>query len=42
MREEAGLLLEYAEYDFDCAKDVLERFRYNYAVWLARQSVEKA
>lgn len=42
MREEAGLWLEDAEYHFDCAKDMLERSRYNYALWLARQSVEKA
>ncbi len=42
MREEARLWLEDAEYDYGSAVDMLDRSRYNYAVWLARQSVEKA
>jgi len=42
LRREAQLWLEDAEYDLQCAQDMLEKKRYNYAVWLARQSVEKA
>lgn len=41
MRKEAELWVEDAEYDIGCAKDMLSKKRYNYAVFLSRQSVEK-
>ncbi len=42
MREEAKLWLDDAKYDLDSAQDIFKSARYNYAVWLARQSSEKA
>lgn len=41
MRKEIELWVEDAEYDLGCAKDMLSKKRYNYAVFLSRQSVEK-
>lgn len=41
MREEARLWIKDALYDLECAADMLERGRCNYAVWLSRQAVEK-
>jgi len=42
MRAEIRMWQEDAHYDLDCAGDMLEKERYNYVVWLARQAVEKA
>lgn len=41
MRKEAELWRDDALYDLDCARDMLEKGRWNYVVWLARQAVEK-
>ena len=41
MRKEAEMWMEDAEYDLGCAKDLLEKERYNYAVFFSRQAVEK-
>lgn len=42
MRTEARLWIDDAHYDLDTARDMLEHGRWNYAVFLARQAVEKA
>lgn len=42
MREEAQLWLDDAIYDLESAQVMFDGARYNYAVWLARQAVEKA
>jgi HEPN domain-containing protein len=41
MRNDIRMWQEDAQYDLDCARDMLEHERFNYAVWLARQAVEK-
>jgi HEPN domain-containing protein len=41
VRTEAKLWVKDALYDLDCASDMLEKKRFNYAVWFARQAVEK-
>lgn len=41
MRAEARLWIEDAHYDLDTARDMVEHARWNYAVFLARQAVEK-
>lgn len=41
MRKEIIMWVEDADYDLECAMDMLEKKRYNYAVFLSRQSVEK-
>lgn len=41
MREEIKFWIEDARYDSTCAKDMLEKKRFNYAVFLSRQAVEK-
>jgi HEPN domain-containing protein len=41
MREEARFWLDDAIWDLDCAQDMLDNERYNYAVWLSRQAVKK-
>ena len=41
MRAEAKLWMDDARYDLDTARDMLEHGRWNYAVFLARQAVEK-
>ncbi|MEW6069919.1 MAG: HEPN domain-containing protein [Candidatus Thermoplasmatota archaeon] len=41
VRKEAELWAKDALYDFECAKDMLRNKKYNYAVFFARQSVEK-
>ncbi len=41
MRAEARFWIDDAKWDLECAQDMLDRERYNYAVWLSRQSVEK-
>jgi HEPN domain-containing protein len=41
MRKEAELWIEDSDYDLGTAEDLLEKKRFNYAVFLARQSVEK-
>jgi HEPN domain-containing protein len=41
MRKEAELWKEDSDYDLATAEDPYEKKRYNYAVFLARQSVEK-
>lgn len=41
MRKEAELWKEDSDYDLATAQDLYEKKRYNYAVFLARQSVEK-
>ncbi|MBU7025743.1 MAG: HEPN domain-containing protein [Theionarchaea archaeon] len=41
MRKEAELWIKDSDYDLATATDLLEKKRYNYAVFLARQSVEK-
>ncbi len=41
MRREAQFWVDDAKWDLECAQDMLDRARYNYAVWLSRQSVEK-
>lgn len=41
MRKEAELWIEDSDYDLATAEDLREKKRYNYAVFLARQSVEK-
>jgi HEPN domain-containing protein len=41
MRVDVRLWQEDARYDFDCAQDMLEHERFNYAVWLSRQAAEK-
>ena len=41
MRKEAELWIKDSDYDLATAIDLLEKKRYNYAVFLARQSVEK-
>ena len=33
--------MEDAQYDLDCARDMFEKERFNYVVWLSRQAVEK-
>lgn len=42
MREEARLWLDDAQYDLESAQIMFGNARNNYAVWLARQAVEKA
>jgi HEPN domain-containing protein len=42
MREEAKLWLDDAQYDLESAQIMLKAERSNYAVWMARQAVEKA
>lgn len=42
MREEAELWTHDSDYDLECARIMLDNGRHNYAVWLARQAVEKA
>lgn len=39
MRREAELWIKDSDYDLGTAEDLLEKKRYNYAVFLARQSV---
>jgi HEPN domain-containing protein len=41
MRREAELWIKDSDYDFVTAEILMENHRYNYAVFLARQSVEK-
>lgn len=41
MRKEAELWMKDSDYDLATAEVLLENERYNYAVFLARQSVEK-
>ena len=41
MREESRFWVDDAIWDLECAQDMLESERCNYAVWLSRQSVEK-
>ncbi|HHW14294.1 MAG TPA: HEPN domain-containing protein [Firmicutes bacterium] len=41
MRHEAELWVKDALYDLDCARDMLEKRRHNYAVWFSRQAAEK-
>ncbi|MBU7047597.1 MAG: HEPN domain-containing protein [Theionarchaea archaeon] len=41
MRKEAELWIEDSDYDLATAEDLLEKKRFNYVVFLARQSVEK-
>ncbi|MBU7011409.1 MAG: HEPN domain-containing protein [Theionarchaea archaeon] len=41
MRKEAELWKKDSDYDLATAEDLYEKKRYNYAVFLARQSVEK-
>ncbi|HID61530.1 MAG TPA: HEPN domain-containing protein [Anaerolineae bacterium] len=41
MRNDIRMWQEDAHYDLDCAHDMLAHGRFNYAVWLARQAVEK-
>ncbi len=41
MRREAEFWRDDALYDLECAKDMLDKGRWNYVVWLARQAVEK-
>ncbi len=41
MRKEAELWIKDSDYDLATAKDLREKKRFNYAVFLARQSVEK-
>jgi HEPN domain-containing protein len=41
MRKEAELWKKDSDYDLATAQDLYEKKRYNYAVFLARQSVEK-
>jgi HEPN domain-containing protein len=41
MREETRFWVDDATWDLECAQDMLDRERYNYAVWLSRQAAEK-
>ncbi len=41
MREEARFWVDDAIWDLECAQDLLDNERHNYAVWLSRQSAEK-
>lgn len=41
MRPEIEIWIEDANYDLETAKDLFEKKRYSYAVFLSRQSVEK-
>lgn len=41
MREEARFWVDDATWDLECAQDMLDHGRHNYAVWLSRQSIEK-
>jgi len=41
MREEARFWVDDAVWDLECAQDMLDNERYNYAVWLSRQAAEK-
>ena len=41
MREEARFWVDDAIWDLECAQDLMDNERHNYAVWLSRQSAEK-
>lgn len=41
MCEEARFWVDDAIWDLECAQDLLDNERHNYAVWLSRQSAEK-
>lgn len=41
MRPEIEIWIEDANYDLETAKDLFEKKRYSYAIFLSRQSVEK-